>query len=152
MPNGDPHFDVDGIEGFFSSLRSSIEAFAERHNLRIQKYYHDSPSWDLLFRHPARGVGKIDILRRDEMHVAIQERWWFDDYDSATRSIRVRNRDPIEARPAQVTMALESSLRNILSWKFGTWDSEHSGHDNWYKTWSKAQFHELEKEYPIPIP
>jgi hypothetical protein len=39
-----------------------------------------------------------------------------------------------------------------LSREFGTWNAEYGGYKKWRKTWTKSQFYELEKDYPLPIP
>jgi hypothetical protein len=49
MPNGDPDFNVKELERFFSALASVLESFAQRHNLRLEKYYHQAPSWGFLY-------------------------------------------------------------------------------------------------------
>ncbi len=152
MPNGDPNFDFVGLDRFFAPLSDALEYFAKRHNLNIEKYYHEAPSWNLTFRHPERGVAKIDITRKDDDHVCVQEMWWFDDYDKLTRSIRRWNREPVRAMSYEVQKEVELALKDILAWQFGTWDAEYSGYKNWRKTWTKSQFYELEKQYPLPIP
>src|SRR5579872_732750 len=53
MPNGDPDFNVKELERFFSALAPVLEGFAQRHNLRLEKYYHEEPSWGFLCRHPS---------------------------------------------------------------------------------------------------
>jgi hypothetical protein len=60
MPNGDPDFDAKGrreLDRFFSALAPALESFAQQNNLRLQKYYHQAPSWGFLFRHPSGGIG-----------------------------------------------------------------------------------------------
>ena len=42
MPNGNPDFNVKELERFFSALAAVLEGFAQRHNLRLEKYYHRS--------------------------------------------------------------------------------------------------------------
>ena len=44
MPNGsnDPAERAE-LEAFFRDLADALTDFANRHNMRLQKYYHDAP-------------------------------------------------------------------------------------------------------------
>jgi hypothetical protein len=48
MPNGHanhPHYDkiIADLDAFFSPVANLLSSFAENHNLRLVKYYHDAP-------------------------------------------------------------------------------------------------------------
>ncbi len=152
MPNGDPQFGektLPGLEAFFSNLAPLLERFASSHNLKIEKYYHESHSWSLQFRHPHGGVAKIDVVKHSDSHVRIWACWWHDDYDKATRSIKRFETEPLDIAFSVLERALESALATIASWEFGSWDSVHGGYaDTWHKTWTKKQFAALDLEYP----
>ena len=108
MPNGNPDFNVKELERFFSALAAVLEGFAQRHNLRLEKYYHQAPSWGFLFRHPSGGVGKIEVQRVSEATVCILSDWWYDDFDAATRGA-----------PPCWTQAARSSFRGFHGERLG---------------------------------
>jgi hypothetical protein len=154
MPNGHPDFDVKErkeLDRFFSALAPALEGFAQRHNLRLQKYYHQAPSWDFLFRHPSGGVGQIEVQRASEATISIVSDWWYDDYDAATRFIKSTTLGPMPVN-SEVTIKLENALSEVLSWRFGDWDEQHTRGTVWRETWTKEQFEKLPAEYPEPLP
>lgn len=85
MPNGNPDCDRPALDRFFGVIAPVIEAFVQRHHLRLQKYYHESSSWDLLFRHPQGGIAKIEVQREPGETLGIAAIWWYDDFDASTR-------------------------------------------------------------------
>jgi hypothetical protein len=153
MPNGDPDFHVNEepkLEAFFGPIAEVLTDFSRRHNLELQKYYHQASSWDLTFRHPQGGVGKIDVCRYTDETILLNDLrslalggkidayshtdakvflasiWWYDDHDKLTRFIKHVKHEPI-SRDAQLLLeALESSLKLILSWQFGQWDDQYA--------------------------
>jgi hypothetical protein len=51
------------FERFFAPLAPMLEAFAERHNLRIEKYHRGQPKWAFLFRLVEEGSrGHVSVL------------------------------------------------------------------------------------------
>ncbi len=152
MPNGDPNFDdttLPKLEDFFAPFADACERFAVRHNIRIEKYYHEFPAWSFLFRHPAGGIGKIDLVRKTENTINVWRYWWQDDYDDATRSIKKEETQPIPAVNANIEQLLESSLARILDWENGNWEVHDGYESSWHNVLTKDQFIALEKEYPI---
>src|SRR5439155_15236553 len=114
MPNGNPDFNVKELGRFFSALAAVLEGFAQRHNLRLEKYYHQAPSWGFLFRHPSGGVGKIEVQRVSEATVCILSYWWYDDFDAATRFIRSASVEPMPVN-SEIAGELEHALSELLS-------------------------------------
>ena len=128
----------------------SVFRFANRHNIKIEKYYHESPTWSFLFRHPSGGIAKIDLARKSESTLGIWRYWWHDDYDKATRSIKTEEIQPIPVSDADVNALLESALTTILNWNFGDWDGVHDGYESsWHTHWTKTQFEALDNDYPV---
>ncbi|MGA3080838.1 MAG: hypothetical protein ABSD44_05600 [Terracidiphilus sp.] len=156
MPNGlshDPHYEeiIAGYEVFFSPMSELIVAFAKRHNLLLQKYYHDAPSWSLCFLYPSGGVARIDLNRKSEHIVRISGIWWVDDYDSCTRSIK--ETDSIECEPivSKVEPHLIKILKSVLSFTPGDWSQVATGYEKyWHKTWTREQFDRLNSHLPYP--
>jgi hypothetical protein len=151
MPNGDPGFDVKELERFFSPQAAALQSFAQRHHLRLKKYYHQSPSWRFLFRHPTDGVAQIAVERDGARAVRILLERWYDDFDATTRFVKRTMLGPMPLDSA-FAFELEKALSELLSWRFGDWDERHSGYANWKKNWTREQFLELAAEYPEPVP
>ena len=60
MPNGNPKFNVEELpklEEFFAPFSDELQRFAEKHNLLIDKYWHQFHSWRFSFKHPKGGIG-----------------------------------------------------------------------------------------------
>ena len=151
MPNGEPDFaetTLPKLEAFFAPFANTCEQFAERHNVKIERYYHEFPVWSFLFRHPAGGIGKIDLVRKTDNTINLYRYWWCDDYDAATRSIKNEETQPILVTDANVDEMLETSLSAILNWKYGDWDGVYDGYESWHKHWTKKQFMALDNDYP----
>lgn len=151
MPNGDPDFaetTLHEFEAFFAPISETCQQFAKQHNIKIVRYYHESPTWSFLFRHPAGGIAKIDLEKRSETTIGIWQYWWHDNYENATRSVRTKKHDPLSVHDAQIATELESALADVLSWESGHWDSVHSGYESWHSHWTKSEFEALEQDYP----
>lgn len=112
---------------FFVPLAGSLEAFAEQNRLRIEKYYHDAPTWSLLFRHPKGGVAKVEVTKNTETQVGIGGIWWIDDYDAGTRSLRVFETKLLPVEEAAVVQCATEALRDILSHDVGSWSQVATG-------------------------
>ena len=154
MPNGDPDFGLHQkpkLERFFRVIATVLEGFARRHNLRIEKYYHQSPSWSFLFRHPKGGTAKVEVHREGEVLLRISWCWWYDDFDAATRWGRTVRRAPMALDSQLLDVELETALSDLLSSRFGEWDESHTGYTQWKKTWTKEQFERLRDNYPEPL-
>jgi hypothetical protein len=60
------------LERFFAPLASVLVAFAERHNLRIEKYHRGQPNWSFIFRLSDQGsLGHLQVLRTGAEEVLI---------------------------------------------------------------------------------
>ena len=137
------------LESFFAPLADVLQSFGERHNLKLEKYYHEEPSWSFTFRHPSGGVGKISVLRsRNEVDFDCW--WWYDDYETMTRHIKRMRKEHVPAKPKLVGEELERALQSLLSWKSGNWDEALGGNKVWQKTWTRDEFLRLPEKYPIP--
>lgn len=152
MPNG--HADADNIaqlEQFFGPLARHIDDFASRHNLLLEKYYHEAPMWSLGFAHPAGGQARLDVTRTEDNGLAVSASWWLDDYDQFTRSIRTREPVSVAHDGDALIQRLERLLGEILAWKPGAWTQVATGYKGiWDKVWTKAQFEQLANQWPQP--
>lgn len=76
MYDPDPELLTDAkladFERFFAPLAPVLEAFAERHNLRIEKYHRAQANWSFLFRLAEEGSrGHLQVLRVGDNKVLI---------------------------------------------------------------------------------
>lgn len=117
----------------FGPFSASIEAFANAHNMKIERYVDQGPMWNLLFAHPQGGVGMISILRDTVETVKIVGNWWYDDDENFKRY--AVNPDPriVQAVSGGVSEALEMCLKRLLSLKFGDWDAESESFEEYWK-------------------
>ncbi|HET8696255.1 MAG TPA: hypothetical protein VFO94_02140 [Gammaproteobacteria bacterium] len=62
--HGDSDFDVElaELEKRFAPVASTLEGFATRHRLLLEKYPKQNHAWHFSFRHPAGGTGLIQVL------------------------------------------------------------------------------------------
>jgi hypothetical protein len=151
MPNG--HLlksEKEELDGFFAPIANVLEDFAVQHNLKLERYYHGTPSWDFIFRHPKGGVGKMDMFRKGDDKVQPFFAWWLDDYDTLQRHTKVCTEPELAMDPAAIATSLEHGLNLILSWKTGEWDRTDGDNDVWRKTWTRDEFVKLPERYPLP--
>jgi hypothetical protein len=85
-----PSFEPEGgrWENYFAPMAAAIEELARRRHLRLRRYYHDEPVWDLTFLPSAGGAGKVSIFPISESEVALRASLCRDDYASAVRKVR----------------------------------------------------------------
>ncbi|MDH4045531.1 MAG: hypothetical protein OEW06_13835 [Gemmatimonadota bacterium] len=152
MPNGN-HWtreEWDAIEGFFARVGPALSQFAAAHGLKIEKYYHDAPSWSLLFRHTSGGVGKIDVERTSDEQLRIWGYWWMDDYKKGIRFLKTEKGVEMPASALKSRFALTETLRMILGWRKDEL-TPHGGYkDTWHKHWTEEQFGRLDSDYSTP--
>jgi len=138
-------------ELFFAPIANAIVSFVKKHRLKLEKYEKESPAWGLSFRHPLKGIASIGLYREEDQTLSISKIWTYDDYDKGSRSLKYKIKEKLARDPHSITVELENAFQDILSWKFGDWDTVNAGLlENWHKNWTKSQFNNLEKEYPFP--
>jgi len=153
MPNGDYVWreeQLPKVKTFFKKISAVLDQFAHDHNLRIEKYYHDIPGWEFLFRHPLRGVCYIEILMKDEGHVTVCADWWVDVYESGKRSDKHTEREIWPLDEDELYAKLKTVLSIVLSWKKEDLIEGHGGHAEWQKACSAEEFEHIYDEYPFP--
>src|ERR1700719_5404086 len=111
MPNGDSGFQVKEreLEKFFQTVAGVLTQSSQRHNLKLEKYYHQSPSWSFTFRHPKGGVAKIEVSRESPDTLGLSSCWWYDDYDKLTRFARKTKSRSLPPTPRVLTDELEET-------------------------------------------
>jgi hypothetical protein len=152
VPNGDPTFDVAAEEAWFAPMAESLHSFAKRHNLLIERYYHDGRCWTFRFNHPRGGQASIDAYHYRGDAAGVGSSWHLDDYDRFTRYIYWRKpRDLSKAEP-DLSRELDAELAAILAVPFGSWNQVADGYGPIWGQYSKEQFLKMTPVYPDPIP
>jgi hypothetical protein len=155
MPNGSAEWyekDLPVLEAFFSKIADVLERFAQSHNLLIDKYYHQGPDWDLLFRHPENGVGQIIVRMFGEEKVKIYPAWWIDNYDVNRRDSKHEEGISCSIKHEELHAMLENLFRKIVSWRKEDLikGAPHPSFLDWRKEMTKEEFEKQDDRYPIP--
>ena len=140
------------LEAFFARLEPLLTQFAAARNLAVQRYYHDAPSWDFLFRHPQGGVGKVELWRVNENAVRIERVWWKDDYDDGVRYLRTESEPPTAVAAEEIGLALSRALDDVLAWEPSSLTPHGGMREVWHRAFDEKTFREQERRYPVPSP
>lgn len=153
MPNGHPDFykkALPELESFFEPAANVLTEFGKNHNLALVKYYHQIPSWRFNFRHPQGGVASLDIMRELSDSIKIFLYWWFDDYDTFSRSIKSDETGLYRLSDIDIGRILEEQLAEILSWERGDWTEVVSGYERFWKPQGRDFIERDIERYPEP--
>ncbi len=107
------------FERFFAPLAPILEGFAERHNLRIEKYHRAQASWSLIFRLAEEGTrGSIQVLRVGIDQVFIAGNRERRDFERFRRFISYRGIGTVTLarEDPQFAQQLESMLTKTLNY------------------------------------
>ena len=91
MPNGNDSItsaEWTKIKAFFRKHSSVLLDFAASHNIAVDEYYHESPSWSFRFRHPKGGAASVHLERLDDLTIRIRGSWYIDEYETFTRHLK----------------------------------------------------------------
>lgn len=152
MPNGNPSFNFSEQESWFAPLSQAIGDVARRHNLLLDKYYHEGPSWTLRFNHPRGGQASISVSNGGPEVAKVHSAWHLDDYDRFTRSIHWRQPRDVPKNPEAVRRELEFEFRALLEVPLGEWNQVATGYERVWGQFSKAAFLAMTPRYPDPLP
>ncbi len=153
MPNGNPKFheeELPALEAFFSQIADVLNQFASRHNLMLDKYYHESHSWGFNFRHPKGGVASIDVTKESDDSVKIYGYWWLDDYDKFTRFLKRDESEEFDLGAINLSGLLENKFKEILSWELGEWTQVATGYEEYWKPQGRKWIEKDVERYPKP--
>ncbi|MDH3298348.1 MAG: hypothetical protein OEM96_08765 [Gemmatimonadota bacterium] len=152
MPNGNDwtREEWGAIEQFFARVGPVLSRFAAAHGLKIEKYYHNAPSWSLLFRHTSGGVGRIDVERTPAEQLRIWATWWMDDYGEGARFFKTEKSAELPASTLEDAPVLIDTLRMILGWRKDELTPRRGYKATWHKHWTEEGFGQLDRKYPIP--
>ena len=152
MPNGNASFNLSEQEAWFAPLSQAIGDVARRHNLLVDKYYHDGPSWSLRFNHPRGGQASVTVSNAGPDVAKIDSVWHLDDYDRFTRFLHWRKPREVPKDPDSVRRELELEFSALLSVPLGEWNQVATGYERVWSSFSKAAFLAMTPKYPDPIP
>lgn len=151
MPNGNPSFNFAEMEEWFAPLAEAITAFANTHNLLIDKYYHEGATWDLRFNHPRGGQASVTVYRSSEGFAQIGSVWHLDEFDRFTRSIHWREQRKVAKEPVLLTRELANELAAIAAVPLGQWTKVAGGYEQIWGKYTKQEFELMTPRYPNPI-
>jgi len=151
--SSDPHNslikDTSPLDDFFSQFSWAFLNFAAQHHLRVDKYWHDFPSWRFSFRHPKGGAACIEVFREGEKQLSISGYWWMDDYDLGKRSGRIYRSETLTVDAVKMADLLQVTLIKIVGWLPDSWtDVNTELGDSWRKNFTKEQFEREVDDYP----
>lgn len=143
------------MEEFFAPFSDELEKFAEKHNLLIDRYWHQFHSWRFSFKHPKGGIGCLEFSKetdslKDGSLFVIYSFWWLDDYDKSTRFHHRSETNLFEAETGKLSQMLEECFDEILSWQLDEWTNKTSGFENSWNIYSREEFYKLVDKYPVP--
>lgn len=141
---------VSPYEERFSEYRVDLMSFSSKHNLLIEKYYHDAPSWSFCFTHPQGGQAKLDLSINDQGELSISSVWWLDDYSQFTRSLRWGESEKIE-NTETLTSILERRLNDVLAWNLNAWSQVADDYEDIWGRYSEAEFKAMTPDWPTVI-
>jgi hypothetical protein len=119
MPNGDPFAsptEWKSIKTFLQGLSPILSTFAATHNLAIDEYYHESPSWTFRFRHPKGGAGGIHVERVNDSTIRVGGSWYIDEFENFTRYLKSDEGSDLILGAIDVRELLEKKLKDIVTW------------------------------------
>jgi hypothetical protein len=136
-------------EVFFANLTDCFERFAEKHNMKVDKYWHEFPSWRFTFKHPKGGLACIEVMKEEKAEFKVYGYWWLDNYNKGTRSSRKYESKILQIERADMRDLLEDTLEKIISWPLDSWTEVGTGFGlHWAKTFTEEQFGRLSDTYP----
>jgi hypothetical protein len=142
--------ELQRIERFFSRLEPGLSTFARSRALTVNRRYHAWPTWDLLFRHPGGGTGKLEIERVDDETGYLSLCWWKDAYEDGIRFLRTErwSAEPMPTR--EIVATLDEALRRVLGWGPTDLQERHGFKDTWQSI-PRDVFESEERRYSLPV-
>ncbi len=123
--------------------------FAADHNLAIDEYYHESPSWSFRFRHPKGGAAAIEVDRLDDLTVRILGNWYIDEYETFTRHLKWGSKRDLLLNNIDLRKELETDLAAIVLWEKADM-MPYSGYKESWSKYTKAEWDKMSVPKRIP--
>jgi hypothetical protein len=151
VPNGNPDFDADVAEQWFAPIAGALLSFAQRHNLLVDRYYHDSPSWTFRFNNPRGGQASLSVHCNAGAIAFVDSSWHIDDYDRFTRYIRWRKPREVAKLASTMGQEIEMEFAAIVAVPLGQWNQVAEGYAQTWGRYTKDEFQKMTPKYPDPI-
>jgi hypothetical protein len=145
VPNGDyslTQADWDVIRAFFDRHSHTLRSFAASHNLAIDEYYHDYPSWSFRFRHPEGGGATIHVERIDDSKIGLGTSWYLDDFENFTRYVKADLPAVFDLSGTNLPEVLEMAFRRILAYDKRDLTA-HAGYEKFWSRFTKEEFMQM---------
>src|SRR5579862_6687490 len=139
VPNGNASFNLSEQEAWFAPLSQAIDDVARKHNLLLEKYYHEAPSWALRFNHPRGGQASVTVSNGGAV-AKIGSVWHLDDYDQFTRFLHWRQERDVPRELESLRRELELEFVAVMALPLGQWNQVASGYKRVWGQFSKAAF------------
>jgi hypothetical protein len=137
--------------GFFDRNSQVLRTFANEHNLLIEEFWHEIPSWRFSFRHPDGGVGCVELLLEKRELPEIRAYYWNDDYETGVRNLKSFSTDVLAV--SEISAQLEETFQMVIGWDQNSLDDKVGGfHESWHRAFSIEEFNRFNEKYPIPVP
>jgi hypothetical protein len=153
MPNGDYSLskeDWERIRAFFEAHSDVLLGFASKHNLVIDKYYHESPSWTFRFQHPKGGGAGIHLEHVNDSTIRIGKSWYIDDFENFTRFLKSESGREMPLASIKLGETLEVSLTEMTNWNKDEMTA-YGGYEKFWSQYTKEQWREMSPEERLPI-
>jgi hypothetical protein len=139
-----PSFEPEGgrWENYFAPMAAAIEELARRRHLRLRRYYHDEPVWDLTFLLPAGGAGKVSIFAIFPSEVALRASLRRDDYASAVRTVRRCKERLVGLKGVEVALGVSELVDLLLAKQCDGETTVTRGYSDWWR-YSAEEFERM---------
>jgi len=145
MPNGNPEItpaEWTKIRLFFRNISPILSDFATEHNLAVDEYYHESPSWSFRFQHPKGGGAIVYVDRLNDSTVRVHGSWYVDEYETFTRYLKWGQNHDFVLEASQLKNELEACLSEIVGWEKREL-TPHPGYKNVWSAYSKEEWNKI---------
>jgi hypothetical protein len=139
MPAVDEH-----VLELFREVAPTVETFARKHDLRIDRYRKGKSAWELRFARQRGGEAAIVLSSREPTgHVVdVTAVWWIDDFAAQTRRVRTEKIGAHYRRdggPA-LEQLLEAAFRRIQGWTDADLGQPYGPFRDWARTHTAETF------------
>lgn len=134
----------DKVLEAFRRIALPVEAFARRHDVRLDRYPKGKPAWELRFARGQGGEAAIVLSYREPTgHVLdVSAVWWLDDFDARTRRVHSEKIGAHYGRDGDPALErlLEDAFTRIAGWKNADLGPARGPYRDWAKTHTAESF------------
>jgi len=145
MPNGNSEISTvewTNIRAFFGTISAILSEFATRHNVAVDEYYHESPSWSFRFQHPKGGCATVHVERLNDSTVRLNGAWYVDEYETFTRHFKLGSNHDLLLEVIDLRNELDATLKEIIGWERGDL-TPHPGYKKVWSIYSKEEWNRI---------